>query len=439
MERESRLLEFKRQATDYKKLARTVVAFANGDGGRIIIGIDEKTGKAIGLADEDIDVLLERLPVSMADCIQPSFSPRIFEQTVHDKEVLVVEVFPGHQKPYFIESEGIEKGVYVRVGAHTRRAGGEMLEELRLLRSRCGYDEQPVPACTFKELDVSPLPLPLRSEKSLLSLDVIRYDPFSGALHPTRAGILMFHPDPERYVPEATIIASRMRGDTGRDTIETHEINGPLPDQLKNAVAFIEEWLGRNPGLKKERYKHTATIIPMDVVREVLRNALFNLQYRIAGAIKVAMYADRLEVFSPGHFAGPFIKESLGDGTSYIRNRVVALLARRLGLIEKRGTGIRLILDMMKAQGSLPEFIEGPNWFKVVLPFGRVEKPASFDPRGAIMDLFEKDVEITSAKVCKLMGVSKATAVGMLEKLIASGRIKRIGKGPRTRYVVTGY
>jgi predicted HTH transcriptional regulator len=65
-----------------------------------------------------------------------------------------------------------------------------------------------------------------------------------------------------------------------------------------------------------------------------LANALFHRQYSISGATKVALYADRLEIFSPGHFAGPFIPESPGDGTGYIRNRVIAHLARRLRLIE---------------------------------------------------------------------------------------------------------
>lgn len=438
MERESRLLEYKREVSDYVKLARTVVAFANGDGGRIIIGIDDK-GEVIGLGDDEIEKHIERLPVAIADCIQPPLFPRIFEQTINDRMVLVVEVFPGQQKPYFIASEGIEKGAYIRVGAHSKRANGEMLEELRLLKSRCSYDEQPISVCLPDELDLSPLPDQLRSENALFSLDVLRRDPFSGKHFPTRAAVLMFHPHPERFVPEASIIVSKMRGNTGRDTIETHEITGPLPTQLTTAMGYLEEWLARNYRLTKERYGHSGSLLPSDALREVFCNALFHRQYSICGAIKVAMYADRIETFSPGHFAGPFVPESLGDGTSYIRNRVIALLARRLGLIEKRGTGIRLIIDRMKDLGVIPNFIEGTNWFKVVLPFVNNSNKSPADPDEAVMHLFETATEIDSATVCKILGVSKATAVGILDKLIRAGKIKRVGKGPRTRYIVTGY
>jgi ATP-dependent DNA helicase RecG len=438
MERESRMLEFKREISDYTRLARTVVAFANGDGGRIIIGVDDG-GAVAGLSDEEVEKHFERLPIALSDCIQPPFFPQLYERTIDDKMVLVVQVFPGQQKPYFIASEGIEKGVYIRVGAHTKRAEGEVLEELRLLRSRFGYDEQPVSVCGLKELDLSPLPQSLRNEKALLSLDIIRRDPFSGNVNPTRAGILMFHPEPRRYVPEAAVIISRMRGDTGRDTVETHELTESLPAQLSAALEYLGEWLGLNPEVRREKYTPAVLRIPPEVLREVLGNALFHRQYSIAGSTKVAMYADRVEVFSPGHFAGPFIPEALGDGTSYIRNRVVALVARRLGLIEKRGTGIRMVIDRTAALGAPARFVEGSNWFKVVLPFPVEALTPASDPGSKVMALFEIRTEINSSSVCRLLGVSKATAVGVLEKLIVAEKIRRIGNGPRTRYVATGY
>jgi ATP-dependent DNA helicase RecG len=333
----------------------------------------------------------------------------------------------------------MERGVYIRVGAHTRRADGEILEELRLLRSRCGYDEQLVPTCPVAELDIRILPKPLQSEKSLLSIEVLRRDPFSGNINPTRAGILMFHPQPERFIPEAMVIISRMRGDTGRDTIETHDVTGPLPVQLEASIGILEDWLGRNPKITNAKYKNTASLIPADVIREALCNALFHRQYSIAGAVKVAMYADRMEIFSPGHFAGPFVAESLGDGTSYIRNKALALVARRFGLMEKRGTGIKLIMDRMKSIGSIPRFIEGTNWFKVTLPFPQPGAERNVPPEEIILAMFETSPEVTTAMVCKRLSISKATAVGIIKRLIQGGKIKRIGNGPKTRYAVTGF
>ncbi len=437
MKRESRALEYKRTVTSFRNLAKTVVAFANGDGGRIVVGVDDKTRAVVGLSPEAIDELLEKIPASLADQIEPPVFPQLFEKTVDGREMLVIQVFPANLKPCFIASEGIGKGVYIRVGAHTRRAQGEVLEELRLLRSRIGYDEAPMPECPLKALERNVLPAGLRTDKAMHSLGVFRFDTVTGNKVPLRGSVLMLHPEPERYVPEAYVVVSRMRGDSGRSTVESHDLTGSVPRQAEAAVALLEQWLGREPGRRGARYANQRWALPMDAVREAVVNAVFHRQYSIPGPVKIALYATRLEVFSPGHFAGPFVPESLGDGTSYIRNRVMCAIARRMALMEKRGTGVRLILDAMRDSGLEPAvFEEGAQWFKVTLPLKRfasaVAKP---DPARAVMELFETLPEVASSDVCRELGVSKATAVGMLKELIRDGRIQKTGAGPRTRYV----
>ncbi len=440
MERESRILEYKRELPSLKKIAQTVVAFANGSGGQVVIGVHDKNRSVIGLAPAEIDRLLEKLPMSLADQIQPTLFPQVFEKTIEGKEVLIIQVFPGGQKPYFIASEGIGRGVYIRVGSHTRRAEGELLEELRLQRHRLSYDEALVLTCSSKELILKILPSSLRSQKALLSMDLIKNDPFTGDIHPTRGGILMLHPHPEKYVPEAYTILSRMRGNSGRNTIESLEIKGHLSQQSDSIYDVLTRWLSKNPRIVKTRYVGQKPTLPMEVVREAVNNALFHRQYSIAGPIKIALYSDRLEIFSPGHFAGPFIPSSLGDGTSYIRNKVICFTARHLNLIEKRGTGIRLIMEIMSS-AKLPDpiFEEGPNWFKVTLfnikNNSSANDPASYDE--IILELFEEKSLISSADVCGILGVSKATAVGYLGKLKLKGLIQTIGKGPKTRYKIS--
>jgi len=345
-------------------------------------------------------------------------------------------VFPGGQKPYFIATEGVENGVYIRVGAHTRRAEGDILEELRLQRSHLSYDEAPIPDCPLADLNRSVLPSSLRSDRALLSLDILRHDPFSGGLQPTRGGILMLHTQPQRHVPEAYVVVSKMRGDSGRDTVESQDVVGNLPAQVEHAVEILHQWLGRNPTLTGARYQNTTSSLPMAVVREAVSNALFHRQYSIHGPTKIALYADRLEVFSPGHFAGPFVAEDLGDGTSYIRNRVVCVVARRLGLIEKRGTGIRLMIDSMRAAGRPePLFEEGANWFKVTL---RTSRQTAVNAPDAILGLLETKPVLTSGDVCAALGVSKATAVARIQELVKAGKLVRQGRGPQTRYRTTG-
>ena len=447
---ESRVIEYKQQLLDLRRISQTVVAFANGIGGEIVIGVEDKTRRIIGLDDKIVEDLLERLPVSIADTILPTVTPLIHTKTIEDKEVVVIKVFQGMQKPYFIAKDGLERGVFIRIGSHTRRAEGALRDELLLKQQRLEYDEAPVVHCPREDLNLSLLPKGLRSEKALFSLDVLHRDQFSGEVSPTRGGILMLHPHPERLVPEAEVVISRMRGIEGRNTIESQVIQGPIPDQAEACIDILSSWLGVELRLKGAAYKPTDYKLPREAIREAVLNALFHRQYSIAGATKIALYADRLEIFNPGHFAGPFIPESLGDGTSYIRNRVVCGIARRLHLIEKRGTGIALIRSSMRNDGHPePQFIEGPNWFKVILIFEKnhlspktTHTPAT-SPFGArdtmplhdrILEYMRSKVEAASADIARELGVSKATAIAHLNILQSEGRIKRIGAGPRTRY-----
>ncbi len=108
-----------------------------------------------------------------------------------------------------------------------------------------------------------------------------------------------------------------------------------------------------------------------------------------------------------------------------------------MGLIEKRGTGIKLMQDTMHDFGLRPPlFEEGPQWFKVTLSKTRSDMSITSDHyEERIMELFETESEIANSDVCKLIDVSKATAVALLGKLIAKGKIVREGRGPRTRYL----
>ncbi len=248
----------------------------------------------------------------------------------------------------------------------------------------------------------------------------------------------MLHPAPQRFVAEATILISRMRGEQGRQTVESHELSGCIPRQADAAMALLDQWLGRNLERRGARYDPQRWALPLTAVREVVSNALSHRQYSIPGSIKIALYPSRLEVFSPGHFAGPFVPEELGDGTSYIRNRVICHLSRRMGLMEKRGTGIRLVQECMHdARLVAPRFEEGQLSFKATLfltPAG-VDVPGRRGYEEQILALLESRSELASSKVCDQLRVSRATAVAALNRLVESGQLRKVGRGPQTRYV----
>ncbi|MBF0197409.1 MAG: putative DNA binding domain-containing protein [Planctomycetes bacterium] len=438
MERESRTQEYKQDITDIRKTAKTVVAFANGDGGTLIAGVKDRSISVIGLSENRIDELSEKLNTTLYDLISPPIFPQIYEQNIEGKSCLVIRVFPGNQKPYFINSEGIEKGVYLRIGPHTRRASDEMLEELKLQRRRLTYDEEPLLDIGFGELDLSPLPKALLSENSIGSLDLFEYDRLNGEKRPRRGAVLMFHPEPHKWVREAYVIISRMAERTGRKTIESHDIYGPLPLQSEAVLELLCQWLGQNYTLRGTKYEAATSILPLSVLREAIQNAIFHRNYSLPGPIKIALYPDRLEIFSPGHFAGPFVPQELGNGASYIRNKVICQLSRRLQLIEKRGTGIKLIMDTMKQlQFPMPLFEEGAGSFKVTMRWVDSQQ-SNFNSseekdQKIILDLLKKG-PTSSSKIAKKLEVSKATALKSIDKLILGGKVVKKGRGPNTQY-----
>ena len=123
----------------------------------------------------------------------------------------------------------------------------------------------------------------------------------------------------------------------------------------------------------------------------------------------------------------------MGDGATYLRNPNLARIARRIGLVEKLGTGIKLMLESCeKARIQQPEFIEGADSVKVVFRFLPTDKNLSDEEK--IMALFSMKREVKLSDVEDCLKESRNTATRKLNKLIESGKIAREGKGPGVRY-----
>lgn len=120
---ESERIEYKiARPKDAKKYLKTVVAFANGHGGRIPFGVDDKTREVVGIPPEDVFDEMDALANAIGDSCEPTIIPSIYVREAQGRSILVVEVAPGRRPPYYIRSLGLEGGVYTRVGATSRPA-----------------------------------------------------------------------------------------------------------------------------------------------------------------------------------------------------------------------------------------------------------------------------------------------------------------------------
>ena len=139
---ETETLEFKREIPSKdSKLMKTVVAFSNCHGGRILFGVDDETHEIAGIENENVFKFMDSLADMISESIEPQVIPRITFETIEDKTVVVVQIVAGQNQPYFLKSEGMNDGVYIRVAATTRKAEREKVKELMLWGEGKSYDK----------------------------------------------------------------------------------------------------------------------------------------------------------------------------------------------------------------------------------------------------------------------------------------------------------
>ena len=137
---ESTILEFKESLPeDNIGWLKTVVAFANGRGGRLVVGVDDR-GEIFGVTKEELEQLCQSIDDSISDSIVPQISRDVYVQSLEGESVVVVEVYPGSGRPYYIKRLGVKEGTFVRRGASTRLVDDATLDELRLQGKRSTFD-----------------------------------------------------------------------------------------------------------------------------------------------------------------------------------------------------------------------------------------------------------------------------------------------------------
>ena len=356
---EGKQLEFKRDLSSPRNVLKTLVAFANSAGGRLVIGVDDAR-QVVGVADPLAEE--ERICNLIADAIAPRLLPNVELMSVETlgidtATVLVVEVFPSGARPHYLSKEGPEQGVYLRLGSSNRQAGPDWIAETRRTAAGLVFDEQPLPELSAKDLDLDALARWLESgrtldEKVLQTLKLLR--PYQGRLVPTRGAVLLWGKERESHFPDAWVQCGRFRGSDKVDIFDQQDIHTHLPD----AVTAIELFLKKH-AYKSARFgamqRQDVWSIPLALLREAIVNALVHADYAQRGTpMRVAFFDDRIDIESPGFLLPGMTVEDMQAGISRIRNPVIARMFRELHLVEQWGSGIKRIFSEAAAQG-LPE------------------------------------------------------------------------------------
>lgn len=437
-ESESSTVEWKQDFPQNDQLIKTAIGFCNQFGGKLVIGVDNN-GIITGITEGKIEQLLEYIDKAIYKATSPSIIPRVYTQRFEDKAVMVIEIAPGMNKPYYRSSEGIEKGTYIRLGRSTLRATKEILEELQWQSRGIDYECLPLRRAILEDLDNTKFQKFLEKRKSKDEAEIS--DPFLKAYDlivneqtgsfPTIAGILLFGHKPQRFLSEAMIICSHFLGTSGRDTLATVDCEGTLFEQFKQAYGFILSRLYRSFTIRGPKREEILEI-PEKAIREALLNTIVHRNYHIKAPIKIAIYDDRIEFFSPGQFPGPMKIDHLKTGITYLRNPSICKIFREAGYIEKLGTGLLTIFaSYEERQLKSPEFIEGENFVKCILPR---KSQAPSEEAEKVLGLFKEAEEISIQDVMKFLSLSRASAGRRLKELMEKGSIVRSGHTKAVRY-----
>lgn len=437
---ESKILEFKERLDDYSRLLETVTAFANTQGGTIIIGIRDSDRLIVGLSAEEIERYSQEIPQIIADTISPQIAADLYEQHLAGKTCVTIRVFPGPQKPYFLKKFGYPSGVFLRFGAHTKKADTYAIEQFTRIRSGIRYEQQPCPQISYDELSKELLGnLFTRLDQSVLIGAGYASNEVSGKTIPNVAGTLLFYPDHHKIIPESRIVVSVYADENKRHLIKKEEFSGGIIPMLEQAFAFLSTLLGtkyEREGLKKSPVDYE---IPLDAVREALVNAAAHRAYDYEAPTRVTLYSNRLEFLNPGNFYAPINPENLKEGLSRYRNPLIADALRKKRYMEKQGIGIMLIISSCLEAGlSEPQFVELEHHVKLVIfrhsTAHHAETPQ--DPYD-IMSMkrhFSALGLFSSKDLAQYLGKSVSMAKKLLFDLHQQGIVEKVGKGPATKY-----
>lgn len=369
---------FVRERVRPEELAETLAAFANRSGGIVLIGMGGKVRpKAEGV--DNVAQVEEVVLDAALLCTPPLLLP--LPQRVHVGERIIVQVEVPAGLPHVYSLQG---KYLTREGAGNVPLPPHTLRQLLLDRGAVGWERLPS-AATIADLDQSKIqryierigPAAQENPRDWLFRRGCLTNPGGAAsgnterdqenLVPTNAGMLLFARDIERWVPHCEITLLRYRGVEMSDDFERADIRDTLPEQARRAEQWLRDHMRRGSrmvGLEREDWSE----YPLSVVREALVNAIAHRDYAVRGeGIRIALFGDRLECYSPGRLPGHVTLANLRD-ERYSRNEILVQVLSDMGLIERLGYGIDRMLKQMDTEGlPPPAFRETAAGFMVTL------------------------------------------------------------------------
>lgn len=370
---ETTRVQFKESFTSQKEIAKEMIAFANTKGGMILFGVEDKSGKLVGLSYDEIQTISRELGNAANEQVRPTIYIETDVVRVEGKHFLICTVEEGKNKPY----KNLNGEIWVKQGADKRRIT-ENSEILGLFQDAGSYqpDAAGVNGTTLADLDRYAIDEYLQkvyfttmdefgknAVQMLKNIHVLNHNGI-----PTLAGYLFFGKHPEYNCPTCMVKAVSFFGNdlAGTQFRDTKEILGNMPQIYEKCMMFLKSNL-HNIQEKGASFNTLGKLeIPEDVLEEVIQNALVHRDLLRSAPIRIFVFDDRVEVISPGALAGGLTETDIRNGSTFQRNPYMATFATNALHYKGIGSGIvRMLSEYPDIQ--LDNDVNGKE-FKVTIP-----------------------------------------------------------------------
>lgn len=440
---ESETVELKNVVVD--DIKKEIIAFANCDGGKIYIGIQDD-GIVVGLDDPDSAAL--QISNMVRDAIKPDITMFLHYNTIEEngKKVVVVNVQRGTDRPYYIAKKGMRpEGVYVRQGYSSvpatdtairsmiKETDGDRFESMRSLNQDLTFE------AASTEFQLRGIEFGLQQMRTLKLVD-------QDGLYSNLALLLS---DQCTH----TIKVASFQGTDQKVFKDRREFSGSLIQQMNEVYDFIDYRNQTRATIDKLR-RIDSRDYPEIAVREALLNLLVHREYSFSASSLISIFSDRIEFISIGGLVPGLELEDVMAGISVCRNQDLANVFYRLQLIEAYGTGIGKITTAYEGTMVKPTVETTKNTFKIILPNANAvldhsaskNEPTesivhkmtsgntlSFEEK-KILEYAHTNHYITTTDVIHLLKVSRSTASRMIKKLVDNKLLQQNGKARNTKY-----
>lgn len=450
---ESTIVEWKQSLSETDAIIETAAAFANTEGGRILIGISP-AGRVLGV--QVGKGTIEKLVNQIAQHTDPKLHPKVSLKKVDGKDVITVEVKESHDHLVLVFGRP-----YKRVGRSTVKMTKDEYERLifEKHKDKLQFDEMIYKGASLKDIDAPKvywfldkakeekrLSVPVKTtvKDALIRLNVVKGNKV------TNTAILLFGKDPQKFFVQAKVRVARFKGTEGHDYLDMKVLEGSIPELREKSLAFIAEhtkhavFFDANQRFDKWEY-------PFRALEEVLNNAFAHRDYWSSADIHLSIYDDRIEIWNPGELPKPLTPAMLKrKHLSIPRNRFLAERLFYIKYIEHWGRGTNRVVEAMR-QEKLPDpvFEELSGGFNVILKgpgkaFAKAIEEQKLhklnlnDRQKKAVEFIKQHGEISRKQYVDLAGISIRQANRDLNGLVAKKVVVIVGRGRSLRYRGSG-